>query len=151
MRVNLVNFFTHTHFLLVFSFSCFSSLTLTFAFLRKKDEIELIALDVMIMEVLITPSFGIDMSSSQACVRDSAQDNHAALTACLFSQNDDPALVGSGLGIHPNDESSDNSSSIGAPDDSEDEEDDASSKTDETQSSRALGSLDSLEESLPIK
>ena len=100
------------------------------------------------------PTFGIDVSSSPAYVRDPAQDNRAA--SCLG--------VGSGSRIcvpeksPVDDASSSSSSSIGAPDDS-DVEDDASFKgsadDDEEAQSRfrsgSFGSLASLEESLPIK
>lgn len=106
------------------------------------------------------PTFGIDVSSSPAYVRDAAQDNRAAVASCLG--------VGSGSRIcvpeksPVDDASSSSSSSIGAPDDSDDDEDvedDASFKgsagdDDEAQSrSRggSFGSLASLEESLPIK
>ena len=104
------------------------------------------------------PSFGIDVSSSPAYVRDAAQDNRAA--SCLG--------VGSGSRIcvpeksPVDDASSSSSSSIGAPDDSDEDEDvgdDSSFKgsaddDDEAQSrirGGSFGSLASLEESLPIK
>lgn len=103
------------------------------------------------MDVLLNPLIGTNVSSTPAYARDSAQDKHAGVTACLFPQNDVSVWVRSRLGIHPNDESSDSSSSIGAPDENEDEEDDVSSKSDETQSSKGLGSFGSLEESLPVK
>ncbi|KAF3446511.1 hypothetical protein FNV43_RR11690 [Rhamnella rubrinervis] len=115
------------------------------------------------MEVLVGPTFAIDVSSSPAAyVRDRgpvpAQDKHA-VAPCLFLKDEG---LGSGIGIcgtqkAPQEEdSSGSSSSIGVPDDSD--EDDASSKGDgegdEVQSKFrgvGLGSLDSLEESLPIK
>jgi len=110
----------------------------------------------------VGPTLTIDVSSSPAAyVRDrppvSAQDKHA-VASCLFLKDDG---LGSGIGIcgtqkpQP-DDSSGSSSSIGVPDDSD--EDDASSKGDgdgdEVQSKFSgggLGSLGSLEESLPIK
>ncbi|XP_015867263.2 KID-containing protein 1 isoform X1 [Ziziphus jujuba] len=121
------------------------------------------------MEVLLGPTFTIDVSSSPAYARDrggaaTAQEKHAAVASCLFLKDD--GVVGSDIRIsgkekpRSDDESSDSSSTIGVPDDS-DEEDDASSKgdggSDEVQSkfSRgggfgSLGSLSSLEETLPI-
>ena len=100
------------------------------------------------------PTFGIEVSSTTAYVMDTAQDKHA-VASCLFLNDDD----GAGIRV-PNkpqaDESSENSSSIGAPEDSDD--DGASSHgdgdADEVQSKfrgGSLASLDSLEESLPIK
>ncbi|EXC32731.1 hypothetical protein L484_019844 [Morus notabilis] len=79
------------------------------------------------MEVLVGSTFGIDVSSSQAYVREAAQDNLAAVASCIG--------VGSGSRIcapdkAPVEDSSDSSSSIGAPDDSDEEEDDASFKGD---------------------
>lgn len=104
------------------------------------------------------PTFGIEVSSSAAYVRDSAQDKHA-VASCLFLKDDDS---GSGPGIcapkEPQpDDSSDNSSSIGAPDDSDDggASPHGGGDDEEVQSKfrgvGSLSSLDSLEESLPIK
>ncbi|KAL5559393.1 hypothetical protein UlMin_035604 [Ulmus minor] len=112
------------------------------------------------MEVLVGPTYGIDVSSpNQAYVRDrgavSAQDKHAAAVAssCFFLKENGGGICASGKPSPPADSSS--SSSIGAPDD---DEDDVSSKgegdEEEVQSKLcggALGDLVSLEESLPIK
>ncbi|KAJ8758719.1 hypothetical protein K2173_000440 [Erythroxylum novogranatense] len=102
------------------------------------------------MEVLVGPTFSVDVSSPAA--------TGEKLPASLFlkaegEEAEDRKLVsgriGSGVGFGRTEDSSESSSSIGAPDDSDDEE---GEEVDSSVSSNlGLGSLDSLEESLPIK
>ncbi|XP_065850632.1 protein OXIDATIVE STRESS 3 LIKE 4-like [Euphorbia lathyris] len=98
------------------------------------------------MEVLVGPTFGIEVSSSSsAAAYVSSQDENSP--PCIFLKEDE--IVGSGSLIGAPDASSGSSSSIGSPDDSEDEEGEEVNSV--ILSKSGLSSLDSLEESLPIK
>ncbi|XP_041019426.1 uncharacterized G-patch domain protein DDB_G0278987-like [Juglans microcarpa x Juglans regia] len=114
------------------------------------------------MEVLLGPNFGIDVRDRSGVVPVAA-DQHT-VASCLFLEDDITCTrngPGSVFGIgsrgkapEQNEESSDSSSSIGAPDDSEDEEDNDEVSSKEVQShfnGTGLGSLGSMEDSLPIK
>lgn len=109
------------------------------------------------MEVLVGPSFGIDVGDR------SAADHQHSVSSCLFLEDgigrtgDGAGFVlgigGRGKGREANEESSESSSSIGAPDDSEDEEDDCASSKEVLSSFKGagLGSMGSMEDTLPIK
>lgn len=108
------------------------------------------------------PTFSIEVSPSPPFVIPSSQDNHhASASSCIFFNEDDDDDDDGGRGslisnrIRPDkslDDSSDSSSSIGAPDDSEEEEQEGEEEVDSAVSRKgALVSLDSLEDSLPIK
>lgn len=85
----------------------------------------------------MSSTFGIEVSPPSAAAYVSQENS------CIFLKED--KSVGSGRLIGaPDVDSSDSSSSIGAPDDSDEEEGEEVSKA-------AFNSLDSLEESLPIK
>ncbi|KAJ7958646.1 Stress response NST1-like protein [Quillaja saponaria] len=123
------------------------------------------------MEVLVGPTFSIDVSSSPppVCGRDypsPVTDEHVLAQPCLFFgvSGGCQSGKGSGYGIgepikFPAEASSENSSSIGVPGDSDDvsssrggaevveEEEEVQSKLNRG----GLGSLGSLEDSLPIK
>ncbi|WCJ30503.1 Protein OXIDATIVE STRESS 3 LIKE 4 [Euphorbia peplus] len=106
------------------------------------------------MEVLVGPTFGIEVSSPSSssaaatAVYVSSQDENASPPPpCIFLKEDEIAGSRSSIGA-PDDDSSGSSSSIGAPDDSEDEGEEVNSSI---LSRSGLSSLDSLEESLPIK
>ncbi|XP_062099244.1 protein OXIDATIVE STRESS 3 LIKE 4-like [Humulus lupulus] len=106
------------------------------------------------MEVFVGPTFGIDVSSPPAYVMDPAQDKHP-VASCLFLKEDG---AGSEICVpnkpQPADESSDCSSSIGAPEDSDEDGVSSQGDADEVQSKFRGGSfstLDSIEEALPIK
>ncbi|KAE8735196.1 Exocyst subunit exo70 family protein G1 [Hibiscus syriacus] len=90
------------------------------------------------MEVMVGPTFGIEVAPSPAYSRD-----NISSSACLFIKDE----VGGGSDPRTPDLSSDTSSSIGSPGDSdvEDEEEDG------VVSSAGLASLSSVEDSLPIK
>uniref|UniRef100_A0A803NMS8 Uncharacterized protein n=1 Tax=Cannabis sativa TaxID=3483 RepID=A0A803NMS8_CANSA len=106
------------------------------------------------MEVFVGPTFGIDVSSPPAYVMESAQDKHASVASCLYGAGSEICLPNkTHQTAEDEDDSSNCSSSIGAPDDSDD---DASSQgdADEVQSKfrgGSLSTLDSIEEALPIK
>ncbi|KAK9266054.1 hypothetical protein L1049_018625 [Liquidambar formosana] len=127
------------------------------------------------MEVLVGPTLGIEVSSGPACVRDCtggpAQDKHGVgRFSSPFLKDGErenaefQPMIGEsvgrnfGLGIgrskkpEAEEEELSESSSIGEPDESEDHDDD-DGEAEEVQSkfSGGLGSLGSLEESLPIK
>ncbi|KAI4337425.1 hypothetical protein L6164_015846 [Bauhinia variegata] len=123
------------------------------------------------MEILVGPTFAIDVSSSPPRYdRDQSSpeaDDRVVPSSFLLNEVDGrPKNVGSGYGLggRPKfftSESSESSSSIGNPDDSDNdlsskrdgevgEEDEVQSKLKEGAVS-VLGSLDSLEDSLPIK
>ncbi|KAF5456579.1 hypothetical protein F2P56_026047 [Juglans regia] len=113
------------------------------------------------MEVLLGPNFGID-GRDRSGVVPVAADQHA-VTSCLFLEDDITGTrngPGSVFGIgsrgkapEQNEESSDSSSSIGAPDDSEDEDNDEvlSKEVQSHFNGAGLGSFGSMEDSLPIK
>lgn len=112
------------------------------------------------MEVLVGATFGIDVRDRNGVVP-TATDQHV-VAPCLFlkddigrTRDDNGSVFGIGLpGKAPasEEDSSESSSSIGAPDESEDEDDDVSSKDAQSNLNGAgLGSLGSLEDSLPIK
>ncbi|KAM6544188.1 hypothetical protein CsatB_008635 [Cannabis sativa] len=106
------------------------------------------------MEVFVGPTFGIDVSSPPAYVMESAQDKYASVASCLYGAGSEICLPNkTHQTAEDEDDSSNCSSSIGAPDDSDD---DASSQgdADEVQSKfrgGSLSTLDSIEEALPIK
>ncbi|KDP33455.1 hypothetical protein JCGZ_07026 [Jatropha curcas] len=112
------------------------------------------------MEILVGPTFSIEVSSPTPYVVPPSQDKHhtSAAAPCIFLKEEEDdndvaqgmisSRIGSGIEINGPDDSSDNSSSIGAPDDSEEDEEEVNSVL---SSKGGLGSLDSLEESLPIK
>ncbi|KAJ6434763.1 hypothetical protein OIU84_000073 [Salix udensis] len=117
------------------------------------------------MEVLVGPTFSIggDVSStgSTYVVAPPQQEKHLVGVAPPFlflkDGDDDESPISSRAdsGTHP-DDLSDSSSSIGAPDDS-DEDDDDDEEVDEeggvvsSKKNNVLGSLNSLEDALPIK
>ena len=98
------------------------------------------------------PTFSIEVSSPQDNIHVSSAAAAAAAAAnCIFLKDEDESVVGqeglvSARRINELDNSSDSSSSIGAPDDSDEEEVDSGSS-----SKGAIASLDSLEDSLPVK
>ncbi|PON73045.1 stress response NST1-like protein [Parasponia andersonii] len=118
------------------------------------------------MEVFVGPTFSIEVSPP-AYVTEAAQDKHAMASSCLFlKEEDDCGGSSSSTGIcapkdpRRADVSSDSSSSIGAPDDSDDDgggasfhggDVDADNEVESKLRVGSLSSLDSLEESLPIK
>ncbi|EEF46794.1 conserved hypothetical protein [Ricinus communis] len=106
------------------------------------------------MEILVGPTFSIEVSSPQ--------DNHprvdSAAPNCIFLKDEEDDEIGGlistriGPGIRINeldDNSTDSSSSIGAPDDSDEEGEEVDSGS--SSSKGAIVSLDALEDSLPIK
>lgn len=113
------------------------------------------------MEVLLGHNFGIDVRDRSGVVPLAA--DQPAVTSCLFLEDDIAGNrngPGSVFGIgcrkkapEQNEESSESTSSIGAPDDSEDEDnEEVSSKDVQSNFNGAgLGSLGSMEDSLPIK
>ncbi|XP_039043281.1 uncharacterized protein LOC120182362 [Hibiscus syriacus] len=94
------------------------------------------------MEVLVGPTFGIDVAASPAYSRDRPKDKISS-SACLFIKEDE---VGGGSDPRTPDLSSDSSSSIGSPGDS-----DVEDEEDGIVSSAGLASLATIEDSLPIK
>ncbi|KAF5748087.1 hypothetical protein HS088_TW04G00036 [Tripterygium wilfordii] len=107
------------------------------------------------MEVLVGSTFSIDVSSPPAYARDhgeggggaqdEAHDGIASLRRFIKEDNETRKLNGLGLGNGKSVDDSSDSSSIGAESEDEDNDDDVVS------SEKALCSLTSLEESLPIK
>ncbi|KAF9661986.1 hypothetical protein SADUNF_Sadunf18G0006300 [Salix dunnii] len=115
------------------------------------------------MEVLVGPTFSIggDVSStgSTYAVAPPPQEKHQVGVAppFLFLKDGDgdesPISSRADSGTHP-DDLSDSSSSLGAPDDSDeddDEEEDEEGGVVSSKKNNALGSLNSLEDALPIK
>ncbi|XP_010525555.1 PREDICTED: uncharacterized protein LOC104803325 [Tarenaya hassleriana] len=103
------------------------------------------------MEVMMGPTFSIDVSATAEFVRDRSvapSPPPSEMTSSFAAAA--PGRAGSGVWSGQTAEySSESSSSIGSPGESDEEEDeDVSSKE---QSLRGLGSLSSLEDSLPIK
>ncbi|KAF5461544.1 hypothetical protein F2P56_017631 [Juglans regia] len=113
------------------------------------------------MEVLVGPTFGIDVRDRSSAIPSAA--DQRSVSSCLFLEDgiggtgDGDGLVfgigGRGKGREANEESSESSSSIGAPDDSEDEGDDCVSSKEILSNFKGagLGSLGSMEDTLPIK
>ncbi|XP_062164458.1 protein OXIDATIVE STRESS 3 LIKE 4-like [Alnus glutinosa] len=103
------------------------------------------------MEVLVGPVFGIEVRDRSGVAVVPNDTDQRRVATCLFLKDDDVGVPGKAL--EQDDDLSESSSSIGAPDDSEDEDnDDVSSK--EVRSGFNGGGfafLGSLEDSLPIK
>ncbi|XWS70562.1 hypothetical protein CRYUN_Cryun03dG0058100 [Craigia yunnanensis] len=100
------------------------------------------------MEVLVGPTFGIEVTASATFVRDRPQEKISS--SCLFLKEDDVGGDGSTprSGLDSPDVSSESSSSIGSPVDTDDEEEEGVVSSG---GSGGLASFGSLEDSLPIK